>query len=412
MAEAWHNQAQQKWSDQLVLCRLRGFPPWPSLVVKPQPRSALQGPMNAFAPPADSVFDREVKCVRRGAGFKPGDTVSAYYLDHSPFGLPALQSSSRQKATVVRIGRTSLRVKFKHDGRVENIPKNWAELNSSSKSQMPSAGMVKKPIGKVRDVALRGKARGKVPAGQVLVYSFGDEMYRKVRVSTLRSFTSENLASPYGRSGDTVESSLWAFCTRGFRGADALREAVAELGRRKREQSGRFAAAQDQAAFRKLHLPEPERFRSAVPGRPPTSVTSLPKVQRFLFPPLYSDASESEESEESEVPVSDLSSFIHSRAQQRVPVRLAGMIVPFTQQLEAGDVGAKPSVSAGQLAEARQLLEVSQDEAADRTLLNRARRSVALKYHPDKAQPQNKEWAHEKWLQVDAAHLLLLSRLA
>ncbi len=32
-------------------------------------------------------------------------------------------------------------------------------------------------------MALRGKAKGKVPAGQILVDSFGDEMYRKVRIS-------------------------------------------------------------------------------------------------------------------------------------------------------------------------------------------------------------------------------------
>ena len=31
-------------------------------------------------------------------------------------------------------------------------------------------------------------AQGQLPTGHVLVYLFGDEMYRKVRVSTLREF--------------------------------------------------------------------------------------------------------------------------------------------------------------------------------------------------------------------------------
>ena len=32
---------------------------------------------------------------------------------------------------------------------------------------------------------------------------------------------------------------------------------------------------------------------------------------------------------------------------------------------------------------------------------NRARRRAALKFHPDKAEPHNKVWAHEKWLRVE-----------
>ena len=35
----------------------------------------------ATAPPTDAVFDREVKCVRKGSGFKKGATVHAYYCN-------------------------------------------------------------------------------------------------------------------------------------------------------------------------------------------------------------------------------------------------------------------------------------------------------------------------------------------
>ena len=49
--------------------------------------------------------------------------------------------------------------------------------------------------------------------------------------------------------------------------------------------------------------------------------------------------------------------------------------------------------------------------AGDRTALNRARRRVALKQHPDKAEPHNKVWAHENWLKIDAAYVVLLSRV-
>ena len=83
MAEQWW-VPQQKWSGQLVLCRLLGFPPWPGVALKPRSRSELQGPMNPLAPPTDAVFDREVKCVRRGAGFTVGNTASAHYAVNNP----------------------------------------------------------------------------------------------------------------------------------------------------------------------------------------------------------------------------------------------------------------------------------------------------------------------------------------
>ena len=71
---------------------------------------------------------------------------------------------------------------------------------------------------------------------------------------------------------------------------------------------------------------------------------------------------------------------VQMRAQQPVPVRLAGMMVPFSQQIDAGE-GAPVRVSAGQIAEARQLLGVF--ETADRAALDGARRKAGLRYHPD-----------------------------
>ena len=53
-------------------------------------------------------------------------------------------------------------------------------------------------IPKFRDVALRGKSQGKVPQRHVLVYSFGDEMYRKVRTTALMPLNKERLRKPYG----------------------------------------------------------------------------------------------------------------------------------------------------------------------------------------------------------------------
>ena len=127
MAEQWWIPAQQKWSGKLVLCGLLGFPPWPGVALKPRSRSELQGPMNPLAPPTDAVFDREVKCVRRGAGFTVGNTASAHYAVNNPcggvFGLPeTMQSPSMQKAVITTVGRTNLIVKFKGDGHVDKIP--------------------------------------------------------------------------------------------------------------------------------------------------------------------------------------------------------------------------------------------------------------------------------------------------
>jgi len=82
---------------------------------------------------------------------------------------------------------------------------------------------VKKPTGKVRDTALRGKARGKVPASHVLVYSYGDKMWRKVRASTLVKFDEAELEKPYMKKGSkTIKDSLREFCRRGFNGKAAF----------------------------------------------------------------------------------------------------------------------------------------------------------------------------------------------
>ena len=109
---------------------------------KPRPRTVLQGPMNPLAPPLDSVFDREVKCVREGVGFKQGSTVNAYCSEVPVFGrsLAEVQSLSRRKAVIIKVRKKSLQVKFKHDSDIRRIPKIWAELKSSKKLQARSPG--------------------------------------------------------------------------------------------------------------------------------------------------------------------------------------------------------------------------------------------------------------------------------
>ena len=109
---------------------------------------------------------------------------------------------------------------------------------------------MKKPIGRVRDVASHGEARGKVPVGQVLVYSIGDEMYRKVRVSTLVLFNDAELCKPYKKQGETVKDTLRAFSMRGFNGKDAYREAMEEHERRTAEKRRAESNARDQADSR------------------------------------------------------------------------------------------------------------------------------------------------------------------
>ena len=89
---------------------------------------------------------------------------------------------------------------------------------------------------------------------------------------------------------------------------------------------------------------------------------------------------------------------------------MAGMIVPFSEQIEAG-ASATKSVSGGQLAEARSILGLSKGESGDRTALNRARRKRALECHPDKVLPGRKEWAKKEWLKLDEAFNLLLRQL-
>ena len=112
---------------------------------------------------------------------------------------------------------TELHVKFKDSGNVQKIPKSWAELQSSRKPQVRTkhtTGMEKRPVGKVRDTALKDKARGKLAAGRVLVYSYGDEMYRKVAARTLIPFTPQALERPYGKM--SIEAALKSFNKRGI----------------------------------------------------------------------------------------------------------------------------------------------------------------------------------------------------
>ena len=126
----------------------------------------------------------------------------------------------------------------------------WAELQSSRKPQVRTkhtTGMDKRPVGKVRDTALKDKARGKLAAGRVLVYSYGDEMYRKVAARTLIPFTPQALERPYGKM--SIEAALKSFNKRGFNGKQALEDAKQELEQRRRVGQ----AARDQAAFRQLH---------------------------------------------------------------------------------------------------------------------------------------------------------------
>jgi hypothetical protein len=325
--------------------------------------------MNPLAPPLDAVFDREVKCVRRGVGFKQGNTVSAYY-SRVPIGrhsLAEVKSASRKKAVIMKVRKSSLKVKFKHDAHVERIPKKWAELNSSSKLQVCVPGLVKQPVGKVRDVALRGKARGKVPSSHILVYCFGDEMYRKVRASTLREFCKAELKKSYGRNGCSVKQALKEYSKQGFCGAAAYKEARSEQKRRDKEQQKQQDAAEEQQAFRTIHsidrpVPTPVRSpaqlwesasrntsrspsasrrpstcsttveASVCPSRPvPTPVRSVSQ--------LWEDAKRSSDSngescdEDSDAPnvsAANMRSLIHSRRQHGVQVRLAGMMVPLS----------------------------------------------------------------------------------
>ena len=138
-------------------------------------RGPLQGAMNILAPHADALFHRSVKCVRRGTGFRVGATVLAHRWVVDEMFLPQSKVQTGKSATNCMSGSSAMALSRSYQG-------GWAEPISSRKLQVRAAGMVKKPTGKTRDVALRAKRRGKVPAGEVLVYCFGDEIYRKVKV--------------------------------------------------------------------------------------------------------------------------------------------------------------------------------------------------------------------------------------
>ena len=168
--------------------RMRGFPPWPGLVLPCKPRSYLQGPMNPLCPPEDAIFERVQNCIQRGKarfrsglkvprpqgfcsdvrnfcqGMKLGDTIIARVRDDVPFGLNWLPDSllplprKKEKAKILQVFQKHLEVRYKRRGAsrkhrvseseavpsrsgiTDTIPKSWGELLSQSVRQRQAAG--------------------------------------------------------------------------------------------------------------------------------------------------------------------------------------------------------------------------------------------------------------------------------
>ena len=55
--ESWWAQAQIMHADSLVFYRMRGFPPWPGLVLPCKHRSYLQRPMNPLYQQVFNMLD-------------------------------------------------------------------------------------------------------------------------------------------------------------------------------------------------------------------------------------------------------------------------------------------------------------------------------------------------------------------
>ncbi|CAE7320410.1 unnamed protein product [Symbiodinium sp. CCMP2592] len=260
-------RAQVKHADSLVFYRMRGFPPWPGLVLPCKHRSYLQGPMNPLCPPEDAIFDRVQNCIQRGKarfrsdlkvpgrvdagivddvhtfcqGMKRGDTIIARVREDADAGSDSDLSfrglvplpEARAKAKILRVFQKHLEVRYKRSGVTAKIPKSWGELLSRSVPQQQAAGKVKRASGKVRDVALRGSERGQVPSGFVIVYSYGDEMYRKVRAQSLIRYKPEEANRTFrGKSLRSCLQTITEASHRGFNGNLALREIQAEWERR------------------------------------------------------------------------------------------------------------------------------------------------------------------------------------
>ncbi|CAE7895462.1 unnamed protein product [Symbiodinium microadriaticum] len=144
--ESWWAPAQVTHADSLVFYRMRGFPPWPGLVLPCKPRSYLQGPMNPLCPPEDAIFERVQNCIQRGKGMKLGDTIIARVRDDVPFGLNWLPDSllplprKKEKAKILQVFQKHLEVRYKRSGITDTIPKSWGELLSQSVRQRQAAG--------------------------------------------------------------------------------------------------------------------------------------------------------------------------------------------------------------------------------------------------------------------------------
>jgi len=403
----WWSTAQQQHQDKLVLYRLRGYPPWPGMVLRLKSRAYLQSPMNDLAPPEDALFDRVQTCIQRGKGIKKGDTVTAYVADESDSdssaGSDSESSSARssllpgrkEKAKVLEVRGRKLKVEYKRTGKTAVIPKSWAELLSKKILQTQKAGMVKRATGKVREIALRGKQRGVVPSGFVIVYSFGDEMYRKVRASSLIPYDPSTLPGLLHRR-KLLTQCLEEVKMRGFSGTRALREIRKEWKRRQKLQEEQA----DAQRYREHHGLE----RPAAPSpAPPVTASSWKRPSPGGIPqPVYSQCA-TPPPRRIATPVANTVARSMGAPQCSVPVRLQGHMVTFYEQVEGTGEQSVPTTS--ELEEARNAFGL--EEGYTLADLNRSRRLLALKRHPDKALPANKEWAHKDWLRLDAAYTKL-----
>ncbi|CAE7025069.1 unnamed protein product [Symbiodinium sp. KB8] len=194
--ESWWAPAQVTHADSLVFYRMRGFPPWPGLVLPCKPRSYLQGPMNPLCPPEDAIFERVQNCIQRGKGMKLGDTIIARVRDDVPFGLNWLPDSllplprKKEKAKILQVFQKHLEVRYKRSGITDTIPKSWGELLSQSVRQRQAAGYEPAVWQSETRAAKCGTWRSEVPsvvkfpqdakstvqASFVIVYSYGDEL--------------------------------------------------------------------------------------------------------------------------------------------------------------------------------------------------------------------------------------------
>mmetsp|Transcript_51497 Transcript_51497/g.116786 ORF Transcript_51497/g.116786 Transcript_51497/m.116786 type:complete len:447 (+) Transcript_51497:78-1418(+) len=429
MGEQWWSAAQERLKNELVFFSWAGYPRWPGIVVAPLEKSNLLAGKGHFYPPEKKLFAETFVAARRGP------------LEVGKRGMYEVMHGGRWRSAMLS--------RLNPDGTVDA---DVYDLTDSDVSEVEVEDLART---KVRESNLKGvvkqqkRVAGRQRVGKhkvkavkpdhqfVLVYSFGDEMYRWARVSSLLKPFEEHLNAVYSYKAKkaSIRDHLRTADVAPFNGRVALKEAEEELRRQKREREEAEQTRQRQAEYQRVHglagaLRPSVGDAVRVSVRPSVGdavrVLATGRLGKIVeddhddkpYRVRYSSGEKVwfKEQEVSKVvsvttpqkrqcPPEDDSST--KRPRPSLPDYLRGDIAAWGASVERGE--ATDRYSQDDIRRALAILNL--ESLPTETLLKRAFRKKAVDCHPDKVPAQRRAWATEEMQRVNWAYKLLLAEI-